>query len=212
MSTKYDYLAKILLIGDSGVGKSCLLVRLSEDAFSTNHITTIGIDFKVKFIDVDGLRIKLQIWDTAGQERFRTITQAYYRSAMGVLIVYDESSLESFQNARSWLEQINLHAAPEIQKMILGNKCDLTGAIPEGAQEQLSTEYGISWQKTSAKTGEGVEEAFTKLARQIVKALKSQTAAEGSAGAGAAIKTRNQTLVTFDSQNQIGSEKKSACC
>ncbi|KAJ8538363.1 hypothetical protein K7X08_014903 [Anisodus acutangulus] len=92
----YDYLIKLLLIGDSGVGKSCLLLRFSDGSFTTSFITTIGIDFKIRTIELDGKRIKLQIWDTAGQERFRTITTAYYRGAMGILLVYDVTDESSF--------------------------------------------------------------------------------------------------------------------
>lgn len=94
----YDYLIKLLLIGDSGVGKSCLLLRFSDGSFTTSFITTIGIDFKIRTIELDGKRIKLQIWDTAGQERFRTITTAYYRGAMGILLVYDVTDESSFNS------------------------------------------------------------------------------------------------------------------
>jgi GTPase SAR1 family protein len=106
MATKpnatYDYLIKLLLIGDSGVGKSCLLLRFSDDAFNTSFITTIGIDFKIRTVEIDNKRCKLQIWDTAGQERFRTITTAYYRGAMGILLVYDITDEQSFANIRNW--------------------------------------------------------------------------------------------------------------
>uniref|UniRef100_A0A453M9K3 Uncharacterized protein n=2 Tax=Aegilops tauschii subsp. strangulata TaxID=200361 RepID=A0A453M9K3_AEGTS len=94
----YDYLIKLLLIGDSGVGKSCLLLRFSDGSFTTSFITTIGIDFKIRTVELDGKRIKLQIWDTAGQERFRTITTAYYRGAMGILLVYDVTDEASFNS------------------------------------------------------------------------------------------------------------------
>lgn len=94
----YDFLIKLLLIGDSGVGKSCCLLRFSEDSFTPSFITTIGIDFKIRTIELDGKRVKLQIWDTAGQERFRTITTAYYRGAMGILLVYDVTDERSFNS------------------------------------------------------------------------------------------------------------------
>ena len=110
MATKpnatYDYLIKLLLIGDSGVGKSCLLLRFSDDAFNTSFITTIGIDFKIRTVEIDNKRCKLQIWDTAGQERFRTITTAYYRGAMGILLVYDITDEQSFANIRNWCARV----------------------------------------------------------------------------------------------------------
>eukprot|EP01099_Mayorella_cantabrigiensis_P000865 TRINITY_DN1367_c0_g1_i3.p1 TRINITY_DN1367_c0_g1~~TRINITY_DN1367_c0_g1_i3.p1 ORF type:complete len:210 (-),score=45.88 TRINITY_DN1367_c0_g1_i3:386-958(-) len=124
-SAAYDYLIKLLLIGDSGVGKSCLLLRFSDDSFTPSFITTIGIDFKIRTIELDGKRIKLQIWDTAGQERFRTITTAYYRGAMGILLVYDVTDEKSFQNIRNWIRNIEQHATESVNKMLIGNKCDM---------------------------------------------------------------------------------------
>merc|ERR1711871_1321965 len=121
---QYDYLIKLLLIGDSGVGKSCLLCRYSEGVFNNNFITTIGIDFKIRTIELDGQKIKLQIWDTAGQERFRTITQAYYRGAMGILLVYDVTDKDSFSNIRVWMRNIEQHANEQVVKILLGNECD----------------------------------------------------------------------------------------
>jgi Ras-related protein Rab-8A len=125
MATKtYDHLFKLLLIGDSAVGKTCLLFRFSEDAFNNTFISTIGIDFKIRVVDLDGKRVKLQIWDTAGQERFRTITTAYYRGAMGILLVYDITSERSFENIKNWMRNIEDHASADVEKMIIGNKCD----------------------------------------------------------------------------------------
>jgi Ras-related protein Rab-8A len=113
------------MIGDSGVGKSCLLLRFSDDSFTTSFITTIGIDFKIKTIELDGKRIKLQIWDTAGQERFRTITTAYYRGAMGILLVYDITDEHSFMNINNWMQNIEQHASDTVNKILIGNKCDM---------------------------------------------------------------------------------------
>eukprot|EP00882_Tetradesmus_deserticola_P014232 GHRQ01015128.1.p1 GENE.GHRQ01015128.1~~GHRQ01015128.1.p1 ORF type:complete len:174 (+),score=46.42 GHRQ01015128.1:332-853(+) len=113
----YDYLIKLLLIGDSGVGKSCLLLRFSEDSFTPSFITTIGIDFKIKKIFLDNKWVKLQIWDTAGQERFRTITSAYYRGAMGILLVYDVTDEASFNNIRNWMRNIEQHASDNVNKV-----------------------------------------------------------------------------------------------
>ena len=160
-AAKYDYLIKLLLIGDSGklnwtthasvnlcsrqqryerrsiplnlllllphlgVGKSCLLLRYSDDSFTSSFITTIGIDFKIKSILIEESKVKLQIWDTAGQERFRTITTAYYRGAMGILLVYDVSDENSFTNVRNWMRQIDQNAAENVNRVLIGNKADV---------------------------------------------------------------------------------------
>ncbi|XP_076333065.1 ras-related protein Rab-8A-like isoform X2 [Tachypleus tridentatus] len=150
MAKTYDYLFKLLLIGDSGVGKTCILFRFSEDAFNATFISTIGIDFKIRTIELDGKKIKLQIWDTAGQERFRTITTAYYRGAM--------------------------HASADVEKMVLGNKCDVNERrqVSKERGEQLAIEYGIKFMETSAKASINVEEAFFALARDIKRKMEKK--------------------------------------
>merc|ERR1712100_913511 len=165
----YDLLIKLLLIGDSGVGKSCLLCRYSDDVFNSNFITTIGIDFKIRTIELDGAKIKLQIWDTAGQERFRTITQAYYRGAMGTLLVYDVTDDKSFNNIRTWMRNIEQHANEQVVKILLGNKCDMPDKkmVTWEQGNDLAKEYGIMFFETSAKTNVKVDEAFTAIARAI---------------------------------------------
>merc|ERR1719229_791756 len=140
--------------GDSGVGKSCLLLRFSDDSFTTSFITTIGIDFKIKTIELDGKRIKLQIWDTAGQERFRTITTAYYRRAMGIFLVYDITDEQSFLNIRNWIRNIEQHAADTVNKILIGNKCDVPPADRQVTKQRgklLADEYSIQFYETSAK-------------------------------------------------------------
>ncbi|KAI9197113.1 ras family-domain-containing protein, partial [Polychytrium aggregatum] len=172
-SASYDYLIKLLLIGDSGVGKSCLLLRFSDDSFTPSFITTIGIDFKIRTIELDGKRIKLQIWDTAGQERFRTITTAYYRGAMGILLTYDVTDERSFNNIRNWIRNIEQHASEGVNKILIGNKCDMLEkkVISKDQGQALADEYGIKFIETSAKSNIGVEEAFFMLARDIKKRL-----------------------------------------
>ncbi|XP_058014302.1 ras-related protein Rab-35 isoform X2 [Ahaetulla prasina] len=107
MARDYDHLFKLLIIGDSGVGKSSLLLRFADNTFSGSYITTIGVDFKIRTVEINGEKVKLQIWDTAGQERFRTITSTYYRGTHGVIVVYDVTSAESFVNVKRWLHEIN---------------------------------------------------------------------------------------------------------
>uniref|UniRef100_A0A8K9ULY8 small monomeric GTPase n=1 Tax=Oncorhynchus mykiss TaxID=8022 RepID=A0A8K9ULY8_ONCMY len=160
MAKTYDYLFKLLLIGDSGVGKTCLLFRFSEDAFNTTFISTIGIDFKIRTIELDGKKIKLQIWDTAGQERFRTITTAYYRGAMGIMLVYDITNEKSFENIKNWIRNIEEHASSDVERMILGNKCDMNDKrqVSKERGEKLAIDYGIKFLETSAKSSLNVEE------------------------------------------------------
>ncbi|VDM43845.1 unnamed protein product [Toxocara canis] len=159
----------LLLIGDSGVGKTCVLFRFSDDSFNSSFISTIGIDFKIRTIEVDGKKIKLQIWDTAGQERFRTITTAYYRGAMGIMLVYDITNEKSFDNIKNWIRNIEEHASSDVDRMIIGNKCDVEERrqVSRERGEQLAIEYGTKFLETSAKGNINVEEAFFTLARDI---------------------------------------------
>lgn len=172
-NAQYDYLIKLLLIGDSGVGKSCLLLRFSDDSFTPSFITTIGIDFKIRTIELDGKKIKLQIWDTAGQERFRTITTAYYRGAMGILMVYDVTDEKSFVNIRNWMRNIEQHASEDVNKMLIGNKCDLNDKriVDFERGKTLADECKIEFMETSAKNATNVDSAFIAMAKLVKKRL-----------------------------------------
>ncbi|KAJ3705499.1 hypothetical protein LUZ61_009204 [Rhynchospora tenuis] len=204
----YDYLIKLLLIGDSGVGKSCLLLRFSDDTFTTSFITTIGIDFKIRTVELDGKRVKLQIWDTAGQERFRTITTAYYRGAMGILLVYDVTDESSFNNIRNWIKNIEQHASNNVNKILVGNKADMDEskrAVPTSRGQQLADEYGIKFFETSAKTNFNVEQVFFTIARDIKQRITSDS--ENPKPAEATLK-----ISKTDSQNTAEAAAKSSCC
>jgi len=184
---QYDLLIKLLLIGDSGVGKSCILIRFADDSFSPSFITTIGIDFKIRTVEIEGKQIKLQIWDTAGQERFKTITTAYYRGAMGILLVYDVTSEASFANVNSWMSAIQQHASDSVNRVLIGNKADTTGSIAEQRVvstergQELAAEYGIKFFETSAKNNINVEEAFNTIAVDIKHRLDSNALAQTNA-------------------------------
>ncbi|KAH8120693.1 rab-type small GTP-binding protein [Phellopilus nigrolimitatus] len=181
----YDFLIKLLLIGDSGVGKSCLLTRFCDDTWTPSFITTIGIDFKIRTIELDGKRIKLQIWDTAGQERFRTITTAYYRGAMGILLVYDVTDPKSFENIDTWFANVEQHASDGVDKILVGNKSDWEDkrAVMSDAGEQKAKELGVDFIETSAKENREVENAFFKLARAIkTRLIDSQPDASSTIG------------------------------
>merc|ERR1711862_1047001 len=176
----YDMQVKLLMMGDSGVGKTCLLLRYANDSFSPTFITTIGIDFKIKNVDIDGTRIKLQIWDTAGHERFRTITTSYFRGAQGIGLVYDVTDRRSFESIRNWISQIQQHADVHVNKILVGNKCDMLDekvvSTDEGAK--LAKEFGMEFWETSAKNDVNVEQSF----HSIAKNVKERLIADGGAG------------------------------
>ncbi|KAK9538731.1 hypothetical protein VZT92_003883 [Zoarces viviparus] len=159
MAKTYDYLFKLLLIGDSGVGKTCVLYRFTEDAFNSTFTATLGVDFKISTIELDGKKIKLQIWDTAGPARFRSITPAYCRGAVGIMLVYDITNEKSFENIKNWIRNIEEHASSDVEKMVLGNKCDINDErqVSKDRGEKLALEYGIKFMETSAKANINVE-------------------------------------------------------
>ncbi|KAM3573789.1 hypothetical protein VYU27_004210 [Nannochloropsis oceanica] len=165
----FDMQIKLLMIGDSGVGKTCLLLRYANDSFSPTFITTIGIDFKIKNLELDGKRIKLQIWDTAGQERFRTITTSYFRGAQGILLVYDVTDRRSFESIRNWVGQIQQHADVHVNKILIGNKCDMTPqrVVTTEEGQSLANDFGIQFFETSAKNDVNVEKSFVTIAREV---------------------------------------------
>ncbi|KZP17020.1 ras-domain-containing protein, partial [Athelia psychrophila] len=182
----HDFLIKLLLIGDSNVGKSCLLLRFCDEAWTPSMTATIGIDFKIRTIELHGKRIKLQIWDTAGRERFRSIIPQFYPGTLGILLVYDVTDAQSFNNIRAWHTTIEQHASKGVNKILIGNKSDRTDkkAVTEDQGRELAAELGIKFLETSAKANGGVDEAFLTLARDIkARLIDSQADAAGAAGA-----------------------------
>jgi len=175
MSKDYDHLFKLLIIGDSGVGKSSLLLRFADNTFSGNYISTIGVDFKIRTIEIDGEKVKLQIWDTAGQERFRTITSTYYRGAHGVIIVYDVTNGDSFHNISRWLTEIEQNCEVD-NRILVGNKNDdpsFKVVLSKDAQH-VAELMKMPLFETSAKDNINVEEMFNAITRMVLKAKKDQ--------------------------------------
>lgn len=175
----YDYLFKLVLIGDSGVGKSCLLLRFSDDAFTDSYITTIGVDFRFRTVNVGGKIVKLQIWDTAGQERFRTITSAYYRGADGIVLVYDITEQDSFVHVDEWLAEVNRYATENTVKILVGNKSekDSDRAVDAEDARRKAEDLGISFIETSAKEAINVDLAFITVAQELIAIKEAQAAA-----------------------------------
>lgn len=165
----YDERFALLMIGDSGVGKSCLILRFAEDKFRESNISTIGVDFKVKTVAINGMKIKLQIWDTAGQEKYRTVTNSYYRNAHGIILVYDVTNRESFLNVKLWLQEIDKYGQEKVSILLVGNKTDLEAdqVVMTNEGREFAKKYGTHFIETSAKDDSNVSEAFTLLAREI---------------------------------------------
>ena len=166
-----DYLFKILIIGNSGVGKSCLLLRFAENMFSDNYISTIGVDFKIRKMELDGKSVKLQIWDTAGQDRFRTIIKSYYRGSNGIIVVYDITDRDTFEQVQYWMGEIDAHASPDVCRILVGNKSDLSDSrvVTQEEGAALARQYGIPFIETSAKDSSHVEDMFITMAKTLKK-------------------------------------------
>jgi len=202
-TSEYDFLFKLLLIGDSGVGKSCLLLRFADDTYTESYISTIGVDFKIRTIELEGKTVKLQIWDTAGQERFRTITSSYYRGAHGIIVVYDVTDNESFTHVKQWLQEIDRYASEGVNKLLVGNKSDLTGkkVVEYSVAKEFADQLNIPFLETSAKNATNVEQAFLTMAKQIKDRMGSSSTPSGAAKSSTV--TPGQT---------VQSQQSGSCC
>mmetsp|Transcript_29332 Transcript_29332/g.87737 ORF Transcript_29332/g.87737 Transcript_29332/m.87737 type:complete len:210 (+) Transcript_29332:44-673(+) len=205
---EYDFLFKVVLIGDSGVGKSNLLSRFTRNEFSLDSKSTIGVEFATKSIVAEGKTIKAQIWDTAGQERYRAITSAYYRGAVGALLVYDISKHGTFDNVERWLKELRDHAEANIVVMLVGNKSDLKNQRDVETDEAMAfaEQHNLAFIETSALDASGVDVAFQNILTEIYRLMnKKQMQADPgksgvSVGKGEAISLGGKT------------EKKKNCC
>merc|ERR1712117_348077 len=169
VAMSYSYLFKYIIIGDTGVGKSCLLLQFTDKRFQPVHDLTIGVEFGARVVIIDNKQVKLQIWDTAGQESFRSITRSYYRGAAGALLVYDITRRDTFKHLSRWLEEARQHSSSNMVIMLIGNKSDLEARrdVKKEEGEAFASEHGLIFMETSAKTAANVEEAFINTAREI---------------------------------------------
>jgi len=174
MADDQDIQLKLLMLGDSGVGKSCLVLRFAnENKSKIESLPTIGIDFKIKRVTIGDKRLKLQIWDTAGQERYRTITTSYYRGSQGILLVYDITDKNSFSSIRNWVSQIKQHADANVVKILIGNKSDMqiSRQVSYAEGEELAREFNMKFFETSAQQDVNVELAFMTIATDVYENL-----------------------------------------
>ncbi|XP_055067259.1 ras-related protein Rab-25b [Misgurnus anguillicaudatus] len=202
----YNFVFKVVLIGESGVGKSNLLSRFTKNEFNHDSRTTIGVEFSTRTVELNGLTIKAQIWDTAGLERYRAITSAYYRGAVGALLVYDISKHLTYESAERWLKELYDHADPHIVVMLVGNKTDLGAvrAVPTEDAKDFAEKNGLLFMETSALESTNVEAAFNTVLTEIHKKVSSKEVTRGSLNA---VTLSHPKAPTEDTQ-----EEKKSCC
>ncbi len=170
---RYDYQAKILTIGESGVGKTCIISRFTKNDFSLNHLATIAIDFKLKRINVRDKTIKLQIWDTAGQERFNTLTTGFFKGSDGILVVYSITDRNSFDCVNKWMTQIKSSSPSDVKVILVANKSDCISERVVSTDEgiQMAQQYGLPFFECSAKSGDNVPQIFEKIGDLVLDRL-----------------------------------------
>ncbi|GAU93474.1 hypothetical protein RvY_05409 [Ramazzottius varieornatus] len=203
---KFDFLFKVVLIGDAGIGKTCIVQRFKSGNYVERQGSTIGVDFTMKTLVIDRKRIKLQIWDTAGQERFRTITQSYYRSANGVVVAYDITKRDTFLNVNHWCEDVLRYAGPGISQVLVGCKCDMEDSreVPRSEAEALADAHNmLAFLECSAKDNTNVDSVFETIAKDLMHKLGGNTLED----------TSPSGTVNFDYRNKQGNAKNtSGCC
>ena len=167
MSIQFHYLLKYIIIGNSSVGKSNLLLKFAHNKFLDEYQATIGVEFGAKNVEIDNKIFRVQIWDTAGQENFRSITRAYYKNSVCALIVYDINNEDTFDSVQSWIQECKLQTPKTVTMVLVGNKCDLECKVDRNKAKEIAEENGMLYFETSAKTGKGVDELFKKSAAKI---------------------------------------------
>ncbi|EDW36962.1 GL25775 [Drosophila persimilis] len=206
----YKFLFKIVLVGNAGVGKTCLVRRFTQGLFPPGQGATIGVDFMIKTVEVEGEKIKLQIWDTAGQERFRSITQSYYRSAHALILVYDISCQPTFDCLPDWLREIQEYANSKVLKILVGNKTDRDDReIPTQIGEEFAKQHDMYFLETSAKEAENVERLFYEIAAELIGQARSK---DGSSAAAAAAAQRQSDGGSIGLASLGAKAAQSNCC
>eukprot|EP00827_Trimyema_finlayi_P003585 TRINITY_DN328_c0_g3_i1.p3 TRINITY_DN328_c0_g3~~TRINITY_DN328_c0_g3_i1.p3 ORF type:complete len:226 (+),score=62.44 TRINITY_DN328_c0_g3_i1:39-680(+) len=206
---------KLVIIGNSGVGKSSLLLRFADDQFSDSYLTTIGVDFRFKTLDIDGKSVKLQIWDTAGQERFRTITNAYYKGADGIIIVYDCTSQDSFDDIENyWINEVAQYGEKNVELMLIGNKSDLLEdkKVQKATAEEYAKQKKMQFFEASAKTADSVIESFKTLSRILISKNQSTQQSTTNSTQQSESVTKQSQPTQLQRNKQIKPVKKGNCC
>ncbi|KAM7508989.1 hypothetical protein LguiA_019442 [Lonicera macranthoides] len=212
---KIDYVFKVVLVGDSAVGKSQLLARFARNEFSLDSKATIGVEFQTRTLLIDHKTVKAQIWDTAGQERYRAVTSAYYRGAVGAMLVYDMTKHQSFDHVSRWLEELRGHADKNIAVMLIGNKSDLRTlqAVPTEDAKEFAQRESLYFMETSALESTNVESAFLTVLTEIYRIVSKKTLVaneEGEGGSAALLK--GTEIVMPRQQEPVAGGSRYGCC
>jgi len=214
MNPKIDYVFKVVLIGDSAVGKSQILSRFARDEFSLDSKATIGVEFQTRTVVIDHKSVKAQIWDTAGQERYRAVTSAYYRGAVGAMLVYDITKRQTFDHVPRWLEELRNHADNNIVIMLVGNKCDLDNlrAVPTEDAKEFAQKEGLFFLETSALEATNVETAFLTVLTEIFKIVTKKSLIASQDQGNGNHTSLSGTSIVVSGQEQDSTTKKKSCC